>query len=137
MDGWIAIVVIGALLFFYGYGDSVDKAQKVAERAREMLHKERVLALEKGLPAPDGNFDEALLAYLAQGGEQMPDAPAARRRAYGWAVMLIVGGVGWWAATIMIARGSPIGWLQDTFSFAIMPILLGVGIVIHALITRR
>ena len=137
MEGWIAILVVGALLFFYGYGDAVDKAQKVAERAREMLHKERVLALEKGLPAPDGNFDEALLAYLAQGSEDTLDVRTARRRAFGWAVMLIVGGVGWFLATIMISRGSPIGWLQDTFSFAIMPILLGIGIVIHALITRR
>jgi hypothetical protein len=137
MEGWIAILVIGGLLFLWGYGESVDRSQKVAERAREMLHKERVLALEKGLPPPDGNFDEALLAYLAQGGEETLDVPAARRRAFGWAVMLIVGGIGWFMATIMISRGSPIGWLQDTFSFAIMPILLGVGIVIHALITRR
>jgi hypothetical protein len=101
-----------------------------------MLHKERLLALEKGLPAPDGSFDEALLAYLAEGDDRL-DAPASRRRAFGWAVLLILGGVGWFMATISISSGGPIGWLQDTFSFAIMPLLLGVGIVIHALITRR
>ena len=63
MEGWIAILVVGGLLFLWGYGESVDRSQRVAERAREMLHRERVLALEKGMPAPDGNFDEALLAY--------------------------------------------------------------------------
>jgi len=137
MEGWIAILVVGGLLFLWGYGDSLDRSQKVAERAREMLHKERVLALEKGLPAPDGSFDEALLAYLAHGGEETLDVRAARRRAFGWAIMLILGGIGWFMATIIISRGSAIGWLQNTFSFAIMPIMLGVGIVIHTLITRR
>ena len=102
-----------------------------------MLHRERVLALEKGMPAPDGNFDEALLAYLTPGGDETLDHRGARRRALGWAVMLILGGIGWFLATIIISPGGPIGWLQDTFSFAIMPILLGVGIVLHALITRR
>ena len=137
MEGWIAILVVGGLLCLWGYGESVDQSQRVAQRVREMLHRERVLALEKGLPAPDGNFDEAILAYLAQGGEETLDPRAARRRAFGWAVMLILGGIGWFFATIVISREGPIGWLQDTFSFAIVPILLGVGIVLHALITRR
>jgi hypothetical protein len=46
--------------------------------------------------------------------------------------MLILGGIGWFFATVIISREGPIGWLQDTFSFAILPILLGVGIVLHA-----
>jgi|KBSSwiStaDraftv2_1062776.scaffolds.fasta_scaffold1836869_2 hypothetical protein len=137
MDGWIVILVIGALLLAWGYGESITSSHKVAERVREMLHKERLAALDKGLPAPDGSFDEALLAYLSSGGEDALDVRAARRRAYGWAVLLILAGIGWFMATIIISSGGPIGWLQDTFSFAIMPILLGVGIVIHTLITRR
>ena len=70
MEGWIAILVVGGLLFLWGYGDSVAASQKVAERVREMLHKERMVALEKGLPPPDGNFDESLLAYLSEGGQR-------------------------------------------------------------------
>ena len=136
MEGWIAILVVGGLLFLWGYGDSVAHSQKVAERVREMLHKERLTALEKGLPPPDGSFDEALVAYLAEGHDS-PNPRAARQRAVGWAMMLILGGVGWGLATIMIAGGSQIEWLSDTFSFGIIPILLGVGIFIHTLVWRN
>ena len=50
--------------------------------------------------------------------------------------MLILAGIGWGMATLVIGKGS-IGWLSQTFSFGIIPILLGIGIVIHTLITRR
>lgn len=137
MDGWIAILVVGALLFFWGYGDLVQTSHKSAERIREMLHKERMTALEKGLPAPDGSFDEALIAYMAESGDNGLDVRATRRRAYGWAIMLILGGAGWWLATMLVGSGGPMGWLSQTFSFGIIPMVLGVGIVIHTLITTR
>jgi drug/metabolite transporter (DMT)-like permease len=136
MEGWIAIVVIGVLLFLWGYGDSVAHSQKIAERIREMLHKERLVALEKGLPAPDGDFDEALLAYLAEGGEDTLDVRGGRRRARAWATTLILAGIGWAAATIAIPHESQIGWLRDSFGFGIIPVLLGVGISIHLLLQR-
>ena len=137
MEGWVFILVIGGLLFLWGYGDSIAASNKVAERVREMLHKERLVALEKGLPAPDGTFDEALLAYLSASGEDGLDPRAARRRAMGWGLMLILAGIGWTMSTLMISSGGEIGWLSDTFSFGFIPVLLGVGIMIHALITRR
>ena len=137
MEGWIAILVVGGLLFLWGYGDSVAASQKVAERIREMLHKERMAALEKGLPPPDGNFDESLLAYLSEGGHDGLDAGAGRRNAIGWGMMLILAGIGWTMATLMISTGDEIGWLSNTFSFGIIPVLLGIGMILHALIRRR
>ena len=32
MEGWIGIVVIGVLLFFWGYGDSVAASNKIVEQ---------------------------------------------------------------------------------------------------------
>jgi hypothetical protein len=137
MEGVFAVLVVGALLFLWGYGDSVASSQKMAERVREMLHKERLAAMEKGLPPPDGSFDEALLAYLGDTGQDALDPRRERRQAFGWAMVLILLGVGWWFSTILISASSPIGWLSDTFSFAFLPVLLGVGIIVHTLITKR
>jgi hypothetical protein len=120
--GWVAILVAGALLFLWGYGDSVAGSQKVAERAREMLHKERLLAMEKGLPPPDGSFDEALLAYIGETGQDALDPRRGRRQAFGWAMVLILLGVGWTMSTIIISQSSEIGWLSDTFSFGFIPV---------------
>jgi hypothetical protein len=136
VDSWIAILVIGGLLFLWGYGDSMAASEKVAERIREMLHKERLAALEKGLPAPAAEFDEALLAYLADGAADALDGSGGRRRARAWAIALILGGIGWAVATLSIPLGSQVGWLRDTYSFGVIPVLLGAGVLLHVL-TRR
>jgi hypothetical protein len=95
------------------------------------------MAMEKGLPPPDGSFDEALLAYVSDEGSSNLDSRSHRATAYGWAITLILGGVGWAFATIMISSSSQIGWLHDSFSFGFVPVLLGLGIFLHALLTRR
>ena len=126
-------LVVGVLLFLWGYGDLIAGSQKIASRARDQLHKERLMAMEKGLPPPDGNFDAALLAYVSDRG---PSNPESRSRA-GWAIALALSGVGWSAATIVIPRDSSIGWLHDAFSFGFIPMALGLGIFLQTLITRR
>ena len=132
MDGWVLIVVIGVLLFFWGYGDSIAASNKVVEQIRAMLHRERIAALDKGLPAPDGSFDEALLAYFAEGGREALDQRGSRRQARAWAITLILAGIGWVGATLVIPSGSQIGWLRDAFGFGLIPLLLGVGVLIHS-----
>ena len=130
-------LIVGVLVFLWGYGEMISDSHRVASRARDQLHKERLMAMEKGLPPPDGGFDEALLAYVSDDGNSSLDSRARRVAAYGWAIALILGGVGWAAATILIPRDSPIGWLQYSFSFGLIPVLLGLGIFVHALIARR
>jgi hypothetical protein len=129
-------LIIGVLFFLWGYGDLIAGSHKTAARARDQLHKERLMAMEKGLPPPDGSFDEALLAYISDEGTNL-DVRSRRATAYGWAIAFILGGVGWTGATIIISQSSPIGWLRDTFSFGFIPMLLGLGILLHALIARR
>ena len=137
MDSLWGILIVGALLFLWGYGDMISGSHKMASRARDQLHKERLIAMEKGLPPPDGSFDEALLAYVSDDGSHSLDSRRHRATASGWAIALILGGVGWTVATIVVPRDAPIGWLRDSFSFGFIPILLGLGVLVHALITRR
>jgi hypothetical protein len=132
VEGWITILVVGALLFLWGYGDSVAASNKIVEGIREKLHKERLAAIEKGLQAPDGSFDEALLAYFAEGGREALDQRGGRRQARAWAITLILVGFGWAGATLVIPSGSQIGWLRDAFGFGLIPLLLGVGVLIHS-----
>ena len=136
MEGWIGIVVIGVLLFFWGYGDSVAASNKIVEQIREKLHRERLAALDKGLPPPDGSFDEALLAYFAEGGRQTLDERSSRKDARAWAITLILLGVGWAAATLLIPPTAQIGWLRDAFGFGLIPLLLGVGVLINSAWSR-
>lgn len=91
--GWMALV---GVLVLWGYADAVADSQKVAERVREKRHRERLKAIEKGLPPPDSGFDEALLLYLADG-TPGTDAGAARarNRTLGWAIVLVSAGIGW------------------------------------------
>ena len=130
--GWVAIVVLGALLFLWGYGDSVAASNKIVEQIREMLHKERLAALERGLPAPDGSFDEALLAYFAEGGRDAFDQRGRRQQARGWAITLILMGLGWAAATLLIPPTAEIAWLREAFGFGLIPLLLGLGVLINS-----
>ena len=137
MDSLWGPLIVAVLLFLWGYGDSIAGSHKVASRAREMLHKERLIAMEKGLPPPDGNFDEALLAYVSDDGGRSLDSRDRRWRAYGWAIALILGGIGWTFATIVISQTAYIGWLSDSFSFGLIPVLLGIGILFHTWLSKR
>jgi hypothetical protein len=135
MDGFWAILVIGVLVFLWGYGDMISGSHKIASRARDQLHKERLMAMEKGLPPPDGSFDEALLAYVSDDANNL-DSKRQRVSAFGWAIVLILGGIGWTVATMLVPRDGAIGWLNDSFSFGFIPVLLGLGIGVHALVSR-
>jgi hypothetical protein len=136
MDGWVLILVIGVLLFLWGYGDSVAASNKIVEQIREKLHRERLAALDKGLPPPDGTFDEALLAYFAEGGREALDERGNRKQARAWSITLILLGVGWAAATLLIPPTAEIGWLRDAFGFGLIPLLLGVGVLINSAWSR-
>ena len=133
---WVGIVVLGAILALWGYGDSVAASNKVVEGIRERLHKERLAALEKGLPPPDGSFDEALLAYFAEGGREALDQRGRKRQARGWAITLILAGIGWIVATLLIPDTSQIRELRDSFGFGLIPVLLGVGVLLHSYWSR-
>jgi hypothetical protein len=135
-------LAVGALdhshvLTLWGYGDAVADSLKLAERARDKLHAERPAAIEKGVPPPDPAFDEALLAFLADGGAGM-DAGASRHpaRALGWGILLITAGLGWYLACVLTDAVSPVGWVYHTRMFGIVPALLGFGVLLHVQLTR-
>jgi hypothetical protein len=137
-SGFWAILVIGGLLVLWGYGDLVSGSHKVAARARDQLHKERLAAIEKGLPPPDGSFDESLLAFLSDDGGRELDWRRQRASAYSWAIAFLLGGLGWSVATTVIpGNESSIGWLHYTWSFGLIPVLLGLGILLRTFVTRR
>src|SRR5262245_42040344 len=125
------------LVFLWGYGDLIAGSHTIAARARDQLHKERMMAMEKGLPPPDASFDEALFAYVTDDGSSHLDPAGRRRTTFGWAIALTMGGIGWTAATLAIPQSVSIGWLHDSYSFGIIPRMLGMVLYLHALIHQR
>ena len=138
LAGWpLGLLLILVFLALWGYGDAVADAQKIAERVREKLHAERLAAIDKGLPPPDPRFDEALLAYLSTG-TSGAEARARRTRSrdLGWAILLIAAGVGWFLACLLTPIESSIGWISTTRMFGIIPVMLGLGLLLHIRLTR-
>ena len=132
--GWMALV---GVLVLWGYADAVADSQKVAERVREKLHRERLKAIEKGLPPPDSGFDEALLLYLADG-TPGTDAGAARarNRTLGWAIVLVSAGIGWFLTCLLMRDQGPFAWLYYARMFGIIPVTLGAGLLLQLRLTR-
>ena len=139
---WLAawpwgLLLILAFLVLWGYGDAVADSQKLAERVREKLHIERLAAIDKGLTPPDPSFDEALLAFLVDGGGGTETSGSRHRsRALGWAILLISTGLGWFLTCTLTQTDTPVGWLYHTRVFGVLPVMLGFGVLLHVQLTR-
>jgi hypothetical protein len=85
-----------------------------ARRQRaDMLHKERMLALEKGLPVPDDYFEET-----------------RKRRPY-------VGGLVWAGVGLGFILWGVLGHEQDLNGIGMIPLLVGIGLFFGDWLTER
>src|SRR5262245_19159405 len=140
MDVPWGLLFVLALIFMSGYGDYADQAQKAVVRFRDQLHKERMAAIEKGLAPPDASFDEALFDYLESRDPRQSAAAAPMRAqgASGWAISLIAAGLGWYLASALTDPESPVvGWIHSTAPLGLLPVMLGSGLLLHAVLLRR
>lgn len=94
----------------------------------DFIHKERLIAMEKGVPLPEvsdyenGRRTETLLSYLR----------VNPRWPLGVGVLLVVGGAGTLVA--MLLSGDP--YHQQVWSFALIPMFVGVGLWLQYLVMR-
>ena len=134
--GWMsAALLVAVLLFLWGYGDLIAGGQKEAGRVRDMLHQERMAAMAKGLSAPDSNFDEAMLLFLAEGRTRA--SIGGSTRAQGWGIVLISGGLGWYLACLLTPTTGPLRWMGGAGALGLVPSTLGAGLLLHAVLPRR
>jgi hypothetical protein len=103
---------------------------KRADREREMLHRERMLALEKGvplpeLPAPEGN-GSAVVRYP----NALPNA------VLGCGLLLFFLGIGIMAALNTVRFPYP-DTPENVWAFGLIPTMLGFGCLVYYWLIRR
>ena len=97
------------------------------QKQREMLHKERIVAMEKGIPLPEiAATDEAPSLARWLRGNLHP------RWALSLGVLLVFGGAG--TALALFLSGEP--YHRQVWSMGLIPIFLGAGFMLHYLLTR-
>lgn len=109
-------------------------------RLREMLHRERMAALEKGKEMPDTDADDILQQSFAAG--ERPGDPAAslralRRSALGAGLVLLLGGIGWWIALAGVPATRETLGMQEMASLGVIPAMVGLGLLIFWVVLGR
>lgn len=128
MEGALVLAVILAFI----WGRQYLKLRK-RHVEREMLHRERLLAMEKGIPLPEfptlaEEPSGSLLDYLS-------GSIAIPKLALGCGLILIFGGAGMVAAFV-IAPDSELE-LHKVWSVGLIPGFIGVGLILYYLLIRR
>ncbi len=126
MEVALALAVILAFI----WGRQYLKLRK-RHLEREMLHRERLLAMEKGIPLPEfptlaEEPSGSLLDYLS-------GSIAIPKLALGCGLILIFGGAGMVAAFLIV----PDSELHKVWSVGLIPGFIGVGFVLYYLFIRR
>jgi hypothetical protein len=112
---WVAVFLAARLIRLH-----TRTKERVA--IRTMLHKERMLALERGVPLPEIPMEEVSLA-------RQPD----RRSIVMLAFLLIGIGGGVTAALYLVPNPE----LHDVWSLGLIPLILGAGCAVAAWMTRN
>lgn len=115
-----------ALIFYLFHREKTKRRLHVFD----LIHKERMQAIEKGLPYPE------LPPYAVEDEEQhghTPSKPVSPRKVAGLALVIILGGAG--ALTALIISQDK--HLQSLWSMGLIPIFLGVGLLLYAWINRN
>ena len=105
--------------------------QRQAERHRiyDLIHRERLKSIEKGVPYPE------LPPYLIEK-EAREEArvrkPFQPSQLIGVACILMLGG----GAAMWALRNSGEAYHRDLWTFPVIPVFLGIGLILYALINR-
>jgi hypothetical protein len=118
MEG--AIAMTATLAFIWGI--KYLQTQKRL-RQREMIHRERLAALEKGIPLPE---------------IPLPDEPMPRpwprnilpRLTLGCGILLVTGGAG----MLLAFRVSPMREINEAWSLGYIPLLIGGGCLLYSIL---
>lgn len=123
--GFLFVVGAGIFVLFLKF-----LALKRYQIKMELIHKERLVAMEKGVPAPEvPDYDN--------GSHPQPSTLAAYLRVnprwpIGLGILMVLGGIGTLLALMM--SGDP--YHRQVWSFGIIPVFLGVGLWLHYLVMK-
>lgn len=124
----LAMTLIIAVILGFVWTRSYLQFKKRAQE-REMIHRERMLAMEKGIPLPEFPVVEleprgSLLDYVSSH-SVIPKFSLAL------GILLVFGGVGLMAALMLSPRAAHEAW-----SFGFIPLFLRTGFVLYYFVSR-
>lgn len=101
-------------------------------RIRELLHRERMAALEKGLPLHDLPAD-----LLVEPGDDPRAAVNIERAALGAGLVLLLGGIGMVIGLFLVPETRETGGMSDLASLGAIPMMVGAGLLLYYVLSRR
>ena len=108
-------------------------------RLREMLHRERMKALEQGLELPDTDADDLLQESFGSvgGGDTGARDRAVRRSVLGVGLVLLLGGMGWYLGMSAVPATDQTLGMQELASLGAIPAMIGVGLLVFWFVLGR
>jgi len=137
MNGMLALVLL--ILGLVGLG-ILRRYLRNRERLRlfEMAHRERMAALEKGLPPAELPVEGNLNAWLDEAWtERALQAGWDRRISLAIGLVVLLGGLGTGLALLLLPAGSAeFNEAREAASFSLIPCMAGLGLLIYYLMTK-
>jgi hypothetical protein len=118
--GWSAVIALQ---------DRSRSRQRL--RVRELLHRERLAAIDKGIPLHDLPAD-----LLVEPDEQVAVA-RAQLAALGAGLVLLLGGLGLIAALALTPDTPEMGGMRDLAPMGLIPTMTGAGLLLYHMLVRR
>jgi hypothetical protein len=130
-----------ATVFLFGWAGLVILAKHLRNRnrlrTREMIHKERMLAMEKGVPL--GELPDHLSqAENGEGESYLPNIYGDwdRKIALGLGLVVLFGGIGTAIGFLLIPASLDPEKLRGLASMGLIPTLIGVGLLLYYRLSR-
>lgn len=134
---WFSILVI---TFALGVALAIwarHLREKKRLEVREMIHEERMAALEKGTALAELPADLARGDATGAGGERSAEGRWVQRSALAAGLILVLGGLGVMVAFSALPSTPELRDLTRMAPVGVIPILVGVGLLLYAWVDRR
>lgn len=132
---WVAIQMVPLLgllaLVLIGWHLRQQRSLKL----REMQHRERLAAIEKGLAVPA--LPRERESMLVIGGLENGGGGSYERAALASGLVLAFGGVGFLAALSVMAQIQSLSKLSAIAFLGLIPMLIGAGLLLYVVLNRR
>ncbi len=146
MEGLIVFLLVIVVVGGYRLGDSALRQRRML-RLKEMAHRERLAALEQGVPVaelPDEDLEDELMsrgeAAMVESSGSLRNGKAlqwVRVAALGIGLLSVFSGIGWYVGIGLVPETTNTAGITELASLGFIPVLSGVGLLLFHALTRN
>lgn len=145
MEGFVFLFLV-AIVVGYRLADRTLRQRRTL-RLKEMVHKERLMALEHGIPVaelPDEELEEQLMS-TGEAGMVETSGPFSNGKAMLWVRVMALGvgllsvftGLGWYFGMSLVPDTTLTAGMAEMASVGFIPVLGGIGLLLFYALTRN